>query len=299
MYRVSPMLRMESDVYVRNRTAILKKRKAAVATFAEFQTFLRLNNLGGPAPYDYDGDMLLRYSSCLEFARMDKGSILTKLRYIEGETRRARMPSGISCRMVHSLFAEAKAKAGAKHALDASQKELVTALSLAPSSTERTQLSLMLITGVRNKDIEGFGDLRFIKVENSWEIYADVTIAKQRKSPEDKTLLQLRGPTSLFGSLSSSMQRDLVAWDKKNFKEVGLVLLWMKGQHGLCKYTTYTFRRCFIHIIIHAFTRRRLGLGDSIHSTFQREECQERLCQESQGASSYEQRNRRGCVEWG
>ena len=249
------MVRAEMDTYQRNLSASLKKRKAAISAFSDFQKFLRINQLGGPHPYDYDGDMLLRYASCLECAKMDKGSITTHLRHIEGETRRSRLPSGISCRMVFVLFAEGKARAGAKHALDANQTELVSALAAAPSCTERTQMTLMLVTGVRNKDIQGFGDLRFVKVAGSWEVFADVTIAKQRKSPEDKTLLQLRGTTCVFGALPMSLQRDLVAWDKRNFMEVGLILVWLKNQVSLRKFTTYTFRRCFIHIIIHAFTR--------------------------------------------
>jgi hypothetical protein len=249
---------MELEVYQRNVSVILKKRTTANRIYLEFLKFLTLNNLGGPGAGQYSGDELLRYSSCLQFAGYDNSTILTRLRHIEGETRRAALRGGISCKMVYSFFAEAKARSGSKHALDAEQSTLVAALSGAPSCASRTQLGLILLTGVRNMDIDGFGDLRFVRGStHQWEVFADVTIAKQRKSPEDKTLLQLKGATCMFHLFDTSLQRDLVAWDKAitPFVQVGTMLRWMKSLPALKSFTTYSFRRCFIHAIIQAFTR--------------------------------------------
>ena len=127
-------------------------------------------------------------------------------------------------------------------------------------------LCLMVVTGARNADIAGFGELRCVKGRTPaqaaqpdhnkggpWTVLADVVISKTRKSPDDKVLLTLKGKTCVFGLFPAVLQLPMIKWDRASHKEVGKVLSWMRTQPLLAKYTTYTFRRCFIHTIIDAF----------------------------------------------
>lgn len=250
-YKVGIITRAENDLFNTMVKQILTKRAAQISAYEKYIEFCTLNSL-----VHTHAATILQYCACQKFNGMDPGSILTMEKYIFSEERRRRAHLGITRGLVVGLFKLAKTKVGTKHAVDADFDLLIAALSAAPACHERTQLCLMLLIGSRNKDISGYGALRFSKNATIWTVLCDVVISKTRNSPDDKCLLTLRGITCTFGKFPANLQLAMMNWKGEYFVKTATVLTFMKKANTLAKYTTYTFRRNYIHRIITVFSNR-------------------------------------------
>lgn len=259
LYKIDVIRRNDDDTFNVSRALMLKKRKAQIDAFEKYMGWCALNNF---LEKSEEAATIFRYCSCLSTPRlhegamrfMDPGSVLTTIRNLRNEQRRRKSFEGITHAMVKSHYQALKAKLGSSHAPDADMATLVKALQDAPPDTEGVQLSIMLLTGSRNADIEGFGDIRFSRSESDWTILADVVCSKTRKTPDETTLLTLKGPTCFFNSFSPAQQRRMMSFKTDDFVDTPELLRWMKQHDSTKVFTTYSFRRCYIHNILSAFT---------------------------------------------
>jgi len=247
------------DKYVK---IMLEKRKSAINAMSEYNRFCQLNNLPNLHQGSLYWSSVLKYASALRICGMDPGSISTAIRMLEGENRRLRMPEGISGTMVKAIFEKEKAVKGTRRAPDATLNVLLNALSQAEPHECRTQLAHMLLFGVRNADLAGTGAMRYTPTAAR----CDVLISKQRASVEERGTLNLCGPLNIFGTFPADLQLSMRQWQRsgarqslrglpnRSHKKVGTVLRWMRSQSSLKKFTTYSFRRNYVHRIIDHFT---------------------------------------------
>lgn len=247
------------DKYVQQ---MLEKRRTAISKLAEYNKFCQLNNFPNLSQGSLYWPSVLRYCSALRASGMDPGSISTVIRLLEGEVKRLRAPEGISGTMVKSIFEKEKAIKGTRRAPDANLDTLINALAQAAPHACRTQLAHMLLFGVRNADLAGSGAMRYGPAESR----CDILISKQRASAEERATLTLCGKLNIFTSLPNDIQLSMRQWQRtgtrpslrglpsRSHKKVGTVLRWMKDQPSLRKFTTYSFRRNYVHRIIDQHT---------------------------------------------
>ena len=249
MYRCGLIRRYEYDEYKRIQVAIAKKRTTSHRAYVKFCTFCTINTLDPKLPAS-----ILKYMACNLQAGMDPGSLLTMLRYIESEDHNVEMPDQITNRAIRGYLRLQKTKKGSRHAKDADVHVLIASLEACPSCEYRTQLALILLVGLRNADLEGTGARRIRENDTPPKILFDVIVSKQRKRPEEKVLLRIQGPLCKAGLFSQGLLRDMKRWRPQLFRPVALVLPWMKTQPSLRMFSTYTFRRNYVHRVLEEFT---------------------------------------------
>ncbi len=259
LYRVGFITIHERMAYERNKELLIVKYKAQRREHEQYVNFCQINSLDTE-----EGNSLLLYGSCMESAGKDPGSIVSAFRLIEQERRRLLTPGGISRRAALDLFEKKKAKKGSKHAQDESLTSLLAALASAPSEPQRTQLAMMLLGGVRNADIEGTGGMVFNRNPGATRI--DVLVAKNRTSLSERGTLTLIDRMNIFERFPVGLRDALKGYRAQQNAggkhiPVGNVLSWMKHQPSLRAYTTYSFRRNYIHRAIEV-NRRPNGSVD-------------------------------------
>jgi hypothetical protein len=259
LYRPSRITIGERHAYEKAKCDILKKKAAAIQAFEDFISYCRLNELSTDDPAS-----MLQYGCSLQYYKLDPGTIRTRLKYILSEQRRRRLPSGVSQKMVFAHFGVMKVMKGTRRAEDADEETLIRFLNTMSSSPERTQLALMMLTGQRNEDLNGTGVMRIVSPSH---VVFDVLITKTRSMPEERATLQLKNGLCIFPELSASLQADIRSWaaltrEARSVKPVGNVLRVLRQAEPSSRFTSYTFRRQYIHKVIDHFTDRETGYVD-------------------------------------
>jgi len=250
MYAASIMSMRDMGEYRNLLSQINKSCHQANTTFRDFLKFASLNALDSTNP-----TTLGYYCSALYAHGLDPGTISTRIDHIKSERTRL-SAGGVTIYLIQRYFDLLKAKKGRRPKSDAPWKTLITELTRAPRCLERTACVLMILTGSRNGCLGGLGDFRV----STNMLSCDVLISKQRRSISDFGLLKLYKPFNIWEELTPELQTDIQNWaGSRNAqgqrKVVGSsqLIQWMQKNINR-KYTTNTYRRSYIHMILDGCT---------------------------------------------
>jgi len=240
LYRPSFITISDRLVIEKIREEILADRKQQIAVFDDFKRFTELNGFEIRS-----GEALLCFAAVLS-RYYDPGTVSTRLGYIRAELLRN---GRITSHLIEKHFKLKKALKGNNHAPDVNLFGCLAKLHRAPRGIERTSLAVILLTGLRNEDLKGAGDIR---IAINGNITADVLVAKNRRSIGERTTLHLRGDFSIFNFFDDNLRDDVKVWCESAWPrttiETAILLHWMYKE--MKKTTTYTFRRQYIHRIL-------------------------------------------------
>lgn len=236
--------------YQKITAAIAKNCAQANAVYNDYKAFARINQLDLQ-----EAGTIARFCAALLSAGLDPGTISTRIDYIRSERKRE-MSGGVTWWLLKRHYDLLKAKKGRRPKTDASGKKLLEELAKSPRCLERTICTFILLSGSRNGCIGGIGEILF-----STRIFAcDVLVSKQRRSAGDFGTLRLLRPFNIWADIPSQLQIDLNKWalqqdqeGKRKQVSTSQLLQWMQ-KHINKKYTTYTFRRAYIHRVIDGCT---------------------------------------------
>lgn len=227
-------------------SSIERQRKQQISVFSDYKSFCTKNGLE-PQLATSAG----RFCGALEVAGYDPGTIGTRLDYILGEMARER-GGGLTWKILAGHYASKKALKGRKAKVDRPHLVLIAQICEAPKHLARTLLAFVVLTGSRNGCIGGLGDIRM----SDALVSADVKVSKQRRCPNDFATLVLRGEFNLFSLFSAEVRCDLLQWARdrsiigQRRQMATSSLQHWANRHIDSTYTTFTFRRAYIHHVL-------------------------------------------------
>lgn len=242
-----------SVLTVGDNVAISRFKASLVPTearrhFVDFQDFCNINALSLSA------DSFASYAAVLLHHDMDPGSVITRQKNVMSEIRRGGV---ITWANVKKELGIQKARLGRRHARDAPISTLAAALDVCPSCVFRQHLLVIMLCGARNADLEEQNDdtWKLAVTQGVARISMEVMVAKQRRLPQDHTTLTLSGRLIPWEELSEGLRRDALRWRPSVGRaSTAKLLSWMKKQPSIKGFTTYTFRRNYVHRMITAFS---------------------------------------------